>query len=199
MSTESLGTKLRNLREINQLPLRKVAALIDIDVAILSKMERGERRLTKEVVQALARLYNHDLKELMVLYLSGKVVYEIGGEELALQALKVAEEQIAYRVLAIVDKEVIIKEFAGYFQKSNYVSKAWIFGSFARAEDDSKSDIDLMIRVPENLSFSLFDLAEIQHELEMISSGKVDVVMERAIKREIMARIKPDLKLIYER
>lgn len=199
MSTESLGTKLRNLRELNQLPLRKVAALINVDVAVLSKMERGERRLSKEVVQALARLYNQDLKELMVLYLSGKVINEIGDEELALQALKVAEGQIAYCVTAKVDKEVIIKEFTGYFQKCNYVSKAWIFGSFARADDDFISDIDLMIRVPENLSFSLFDLAEIQHQLELISSFKVDVVMEQAVNREIMSRIKPDLKLIYER
>lgn len=199
MSTESLGSKLRKLRELNQLPLRRVAALIDIDVAILSKMERGERRLTKKIVEALARLYNYNLKELTVLYLSGKVIYEIGDEELAPQALKAAEEQIAYRGSAKVDKETVTNEFAGYLQSNNCVSKAWIFGSFARAEDDYKSDIDLIIRVPEDLSFSLFDLAEIQHQLEIISSRKVNVLMEQAIKSEIMARIKPDLKLIYER
>ena len=34
MSTETLGEKLRQLREKNELPLRKAAALIDIDVAI---------------------------------------------------------------------------------------------------------------------------------------------------------------------
>lgn len=97
MSTESIGDKLRKLREENELPLRKVAVMIDIDVAILSKMERGERRLTKEVVQKLAKLYKHNSEELMVLYLSEKVVYEIGDEDLALKALQVAEEQIKYR------------------------------------------------------------------------------------------------------
>ncbi len=39
MSTESIGEKLRKLREEKELPLRKVAASLDIDVAILSKME----------------------------------------------------------------------------------------------------------------------------------------------------------------
>jgi predicted nucleotidyltransferase len=199
MSTETLGAKLRNLREENHLPLRKAAALIDIDVAILSKMERGERRLTKEVVQKLAKLYKHDEKELMVLYLSGKVLYEIGDEELALEALKVAEEQITYHSNSKINRNAILKKVIAYFKKSKYVTKVWIFGSFARAEDNFQSDIDLMIRVPENLSFSLFDLAEIQHQLELIIPQKVDVVMENGVNSEILRRIKPDLKLIYER
>jgi len=96
MSTENIGEKLRKLREENELPLRKVAALVDIDTAILSKMERGERRLTKEIVQKLASVYNYDAEELLVLYLSDRIVYEIGDEDLALKALQVAEEQIKY-------------------------------------------------------------------------------------------------------
>ena len=59
-------------------------------------MERGERRLTKEIVQKLAKVYKHDTEELLVLYLSEKVVYEIGEEDLAIKALHVAEEQIKY-------------------------------------------------------------------------------------------------------
>lgn len=97
MSTESIGEKLRRLREENDLPLRKVAAIIDIDVAILSKMERGERRLSKEIVRKLADLYHQNIEEMMILYLSEKVLYEIGEEELAIQALHVAEEQIKYQ------------------------------------------------------------------------------------------------------
>lgn len=181
------------------MPLRKVAAMIDIDVAILSKMERGERRLTKEVVKKLAKIYKHDAEELIVLYLSEKVVHEIGKEDLAIKALQVAEEQIAYRTYNKLDKNVIIKIINNYFKNNKNVSKAWIFGSFARGEDDFKSDIDLMIRIPKNLSFSLFDLAEIQHQLELLIPKKIDLVMEDGVKKEIMERIKPDLKLVYER
>jgi transcriptional regulator with XRE-family HTH domain len=97
MSTETIGDKLRKLREENELPLRKVAALLDIDVAILSKMERGERPLTKEVVTQLAKIYKHDIEELIVLFLSQKIVNEIGNEDLALKAMQVAEEQIKYQ------------------------------------------------------------------------------------------------------
>lgn len=97
MSNELIGEKLRKLREENELPLRKVAALLDMDVAILSKMERGERKMTKEVVQKLAKIYNHSEDELMVLFLSDKIVYELRDEALSMDALKVAEEKIKYQ------------------------------------------------------------------------------------------------------
>jgi transcriptional regulator with XRE-family HTH domain len=97
MSTIMIGVKLRKLREENELPLRKVAALLDIDVAILSKMERGERPLSKEVVMKLAKIYKHDEEELTVLFLSQRIMNEVGEEDLALKAMQVAEEQIKYQ------------------------------------------------------------------------------------------------------
>jgi transcriptional regulator with XRE-family HTH domain len=97
MPTKPIGDKLRKLREESKLPLRKVAALLDIDVAILSKMERGERPLSKEAVMKLAKIYKHDADELTVLFLSQKIVDEVGEEDLALKAMQVAEEQIKYQ------------------------------------------------------------------------------------------------------
>lgn len=96
MSTETIGEKLRHIREEKELPLRKVAALLDIDVAILSKMERGERRITKEVVLKLADIYDYNADELLVSFLSDKILYEIQDEDLGIQALKVAEERAKY-------------------------------------------------------------------------------------------------------
>lgn len=96
MSTKIIGEKLRHIREEKGLPLRKVAASLDIDVAILSKMERGERRITKEVVLKLANIYNYDTDDLLVLFLSEKILYEIHDEDLGIEALKVAEERAKY-------------------------------------------------------------------------------------------------------
>lgn len=97
MSTETtIGEKLRELRESKELPLRKVSALLDIDVAILSKMERGERKLTKDIVLKLAEIYRHNADELLVLFLSDKIMYEIQDEDLGEKALKVAEQRVKY-------------------------------------------------------------------------------------------------------
>jgi len=96
MSTGTIGEKLRYIREEKVLPLRKVAALLDIDVAILSKMERGERRITKDVVLKLASIYDYNSKELLINFLSDKILYEIQNEDLGVEALKVAEERVKY-------------------------------------------------------------------------------------------------------
>jgi transcriptional regulator with XRE-family HTH domain len=107
MSTEKIGERLRRLREEKGWSLRKVAAIVDIDVAILSKMERGERRLSKDMIQKLARLYEQDTDELMVLFLSEKVIFEIGDDELAIKAMQVAKEKIKYQILSENESERI--------------------------------------------------------------------------------------------
>lgn len=96
MSTGTIGEKLRHIREEKELPLRKIAALLDIDVAILSKMERGERRITKEVVLKLADIYDYNADELLVSFLSDKILDEIQDEDLGIEALKVAEKRVKY-------------------------------------------------------------------------------------------------------
>lgn len=94
MST--VGLKLRELREQAGISLRKAAVAIDIDLAILSKMERGERKFSKELVLKLAELYNVNSDKLIIEFLSEKVLYELEDEELGLEALKVAERQLKY-------------------------------------------------------------------------------------------------------
>ena len=47
---QNIGELIRTLREKEGYPLRKVAAFLDIDQAVLSKIERGQRKLSKEQV-----------------------------------------------------------------------------------------------------------------------------------------------------
>ena len=93
---DNLGETLRKLREEKQLPLRTVAAYLDIDQAILSKVERGQRKLNRDQVVKLAQYFQVKEETLLVAWLSDKLVYEVEGEQLALQALQVAEEKIKY-------------------------------------------------------------------------------------------------------
>jgi len=95
MST--LGLKFRAMREQAGLLLRKASVAVDIDVAILSKMERGERKLTRDLVLKLAELYKADAGKVVIEFLSEKVLYEIQDEDFGLEALKVAEKELKYR------------------------------------------------------------------------------------------------------
>ena len=76
--------------------LRQVAAKLDIDTAILSKIERSERKATKEQIIKLAKILDLKEEDLLVQYLSEKILYEIRDEELGQKALKVAERKMKY-------------------------------------------------------------------------------------------------------
>lgn len=89
---------IRELREKNGLLLRQVAAEIEIDQALLSKIERGERLPTKEQVIKLAKFYKVDLDETLVIFFSDKLVYEVQDEDVALKAMQVAEKKINYLI-----------------------------------------------------------------------------------------------------
>lgn len=93
---QNIGELIRKLREKEGYPLRKVAAFLDIDQAVLSKIERGQRKLTKEQVIKLADFFNYSEKEMLVTFLSDQIVYQIGDDKYAKEALKVAEEKIEY-------------------------------------------------------------------------------------------------------
>ncbi len=93
---DSLGHTIRQLREKQKLPLRAIAAFLDIDLAILSKIERGQRNATREQVVKLAEYFKVKENDLLVAWLSDKLVYEVVDEDMALKALQVAEEKVKY-------------------------------------------------------------------------------------------------------
>lgn len=93
---DGLGETIRKLREEKGLPLRTVSAYLDIDQAILSKIERGQRNASREQVIKLADFFKVKEDDLLVFWLSDKLVYELADEEIALKALKVAEEKVKY-------------------------------------------------------------------------------------------------------
>ena len=61
---ETLGEYLRTLRELQNLPIRKVAAALDIDQSTLGKYERNERLPKRELLSDFASFYNVAISEL---------------------------------------------------------------------------------------------------------------------------------------
>lgn len=94
MLNPTIGAILRNLREAKSLLLREVAASISIDPTLLSKIERDERMPTREQVKALSTFYKEEENSIVLAYLSDRLVNELEHEELALQAMKIAEDKL---------------------------------------------------------------------------------------------------------
>ena len=87
---------IRIARDEKGLFLRQVAASMDIDQAIISKFERGERKPTKEQVERFAEFYKLDKNQLVTSWLSDKLASYVLYEENGVEALKIAEEKVKY-------------------------------------------------------------------------------------------------------
>ena len=87
--------KIKQLREERQLPLRKLAAALDIDSATYWKIERGERRARKEHIPIIAKILQADFEELLTLWLADQVTAVVADEKkLADKVLDTAKQNL---------------------------------------------------------------------------------------------------------
>jgi len=84
-----LGKRIRELREEKQLLQRQLAASLEIDTPMYSKIERGERKAKREQVIMLAKLFTVDEEELLTLWLAGQVFELIKDEKHKVEALSI--------------------------------------------------------------------------------------------------------------
>lgn len=90
-----LGQKIRELREKQELLLRQVAAHLEVDTALMSKIERGDRNASKQQVLEIARFLKANEDELVTLWLADK-----------LETVVVDEKNLATGALNIVKKNL---------------------------------------------------------------------------------------------
>ena len=90
----NLGQKIREVREKQHLLLRQVAAYLEVDTALISKAERGERNLNREQVVKLAIFLKDSEEELISLWLCDKVIEAVGDDPFATQGIKKALTKI---------------------------------------------------------------------------------------------------------
>jgi transcriptional regulator with XRE-family HTH domain len=90
------GEQIREFRTNNNLLLRQVAALLDVDASILSKIELGERKAKKEQVLQLAEIYKTGADELLTLWLSDQLYDVAKDEDVGLKAIRMTEEKIKH-------------------------------------------------------------------------------------------------------
>ncbi|MBP0902209.1 helix-turn-helix domain-containing protein [Mariniflexile gromovii] len=88
------GEHIRQLREKKNLLLRHLASDLDIDTAMMSKIERSERKAKRELIPQLAKLLNTSVTELQTLYMADQIIELIDDEENPQDILNAAEKEI---------------------------------------------------------------------------------------------------------
>ncbi len=92
----TIGSHIRNLREEAEMPLRKLASLLEMDQSTLSKIERDERKANLQLIEQIAKIFKVDKKDLLISFYSDIVSYEIEDVSNYSEILKVAEAKIEY-------------------------------------------------------------------------------------------------------
>lgn len=89
------GKYIRTLRENQNMLQREMAANLNMDVAYLSKIERGNRTARREQVIAFAKTLKEDESELIKLWMSEQIVILLKNEKESTEILKIAKEKIS--------------------------------------------------------------------------------------------------------
>jgi transcriptional regulator with XRE-family HTH domain len=88
------GERIRELREGQGLYQRQLAASLEIDTPMFSKIERGERKAKREQVEQLASLLHTNLPDLLRIWLADQIIDLVKNEPQASEALKTALKEL---------------------------------------------------------------------------------------------------------
>lgn len=192
------GDKIRTLRKQKKWTLKKVSDLLRVDQAILSKAERGIRKLTKPQVMKLISIFEVSPEILLTPWVAEKVASTIGEDhEFAEEALKLSRQVVAFRNFQKFSYRRNLSDLVDVISRFQKVEKAWIYGSFATKKVNSESDINIAIQTAD--TFTYFDLADIKNKLEKRVGRPIDIGWLDQIKEEVKLSIKDNVVLIYEK
>lgn len=91
----------------------------------------------------------------------------------------------------------IISLLQEYFSGQPVV-KAYLFGSYAREEQENDSDIDILVELDPKIPIGL-EYAQMYVDLEKLTGKEVDLVTEKSLSKYVKPYVDREKILIYER
>ena len=92
----------------------------------------------------------------------------------------------------------LTNKIASYFE-TQPVLRAWVFGSYARGEEHSGSDIDILVTFDDEAQVSLLRHVKMSLELGDVLGLNVDLITEGTLLPYAEETANRDKLLIYER
>ncbi|MDR0205981.1 MAG: helix-turn-helix domain-containing protein [Bacteroidales bacterium] len=87
--------KIKHLREEKQLLQRQLAAILEIDTPMYSKIERGDRRAKREQIPIIAEFLQTDEKELLSFWLADQVTEVVENDkDMSETVLNIAKQKL---------------------------------------------------------------------------------------------------------
>lgn len=98
-SKKMFSERIKELRIQNQMPQRQLAAALDIDTATYCKIEKGERKVKKEQISVLSKMFNVNTEHLLILWLADQVSDIVSNDKrIAPKALLLVVENLKQNI-----------------------------------------------------------------------------------------------------
>jgi len=156
--------------------------------------------LEKDLVDSLCRTGSKSIPQ-CIDFQRAIEVYPVNYDRMRRYASRRGVADELDKCLSSVDdvRVELFRNIQRYFSKVLPVSRAWIFGSFARKEETPESDIDLLVDYAPEAKVSLLDIIRHKLDLERITGRQVDLVENGYLKPFASPSVDRDKYLIYER
>ena len=163
------GALLRQARQDAGISQKELAARAGVTQSVISAYESGHRQPSLPTLAALVEAAGHEL---------------VAGVRRQPRRLSRLSGPVGRRVRRLRHELIAAAAAHG-------VSGLRVFGSVARGEDRSDSDVDLLADLPPGMS--LFGLGRVQAELEAIVGARVDLIPAQDLKPGVRSRAARDL------
>ena len=163
------GALLRQARQDAGISQKELAARAGVTQSVISAYESGHRQPSLPTLAALVEAAGHEL---------------VAGVRRQPRRLSRLSGPVGRRVRRLRHELIAAAAAHG-------VSGLRVFGSVARGEDRSDSDVDLLADLPPGMS--LFGLGRVHAELEAIVGARVDLIPAQDLKTDARSRAARDL------
>ena len=93
---DNFGDHIRQLRRDKDLTLTKLAAMLDMDSANLSKIETGKRSFDEKKLPIFCKIFGLDLDKMKKELISEKFAHKVYAENVDGGVFKLAEQKVKY-------------------------------------------------------------------------------------------------------
>lgn len=155
--------------------------------------------IEKELVDLLAKK-NESEKNVKNYFQRVMEVYPVNKSRLRRYASRRGlTEELSARLASLDNSRISMFSDVQKYLAKTAITKAWVFGSFARGEETPESDLDLLVDYDKDVQISLLDIVRNKLDLETITHREVDLITNGSLKPFAVESANRDKYLIYER
>jgi predicted nucleotidyltransferase/predicted XRE-type DNA-binding protein len=195
LHTKHVAKVLKTLRTQKQFSQKIVGNKLGKSQSFISNIERGKRSLGKEELENYLEIL--EIKKERYLSLLETLLFFDKIEIEAKENLQNKEQtQTQTQNKDKIEKTLLLQQLKNYFENQP-IKKAYLFGSVARNQHTSESDIDLYLEFLDDYKLNIFYLSNMKNEITNLTGKEVDLVLKGTEHNFIKESLEREKILIY--